>query len=518
MKLTLRIRFLLLIGVLCVVAGTFGVASFLLHRTTQTRVQTLDVTALAIRQHMEGDMMHDALRGDVYVALVAAQDANSDRRAAVLAEARRHALAFRQQLDANLRLPLAPDRLRQLAAMRAPLDRYCTLCEQTAQLAFSDLPAARLAARREVAKVEQAFLEMETIQEKISQELTADNTGAREATAAAGAAFVRLLVATFGIAAVIYAFFICKLEWVTRCLQSVLVELDSATKGTLARANQLAEVSATLSDGSSQQAAALETSSSSLEEMSGMAKRSAEHARSAKDLANRTRLSADGSIADMLEMQRAMRGIQESGEEVTKITKTIDEIAFQTNILALNAAVEAARAGEAGLGFAVVAEEVRRLAQRSAEAAKETARQVSDASKRSGEGARISAKVAESLDGMAKLARELDTVIGEIATAAQEQNEGITQVTSAVTDIDHVTQTNAAHASQVTALVANLNEQAEQLQHPISLVVALLYDRRARPSRAGNAQLEKPPLSAPPSSPAPAPRPAPAHRALSLAR
>jgi methyl-accepting chemotaxis protein len=181
--------------------------------------------------------------------------------------------------------------------------------------------------------------------------------------------------------------------------------------------------------------------------MSGMTKRSAEHARSAKDLANRTRLSADASLADMREMERAMQGIRDSSIEVAKIIKTIDEIAFQTNILALNAAVEAARAGEAGLGFAVVADEVRNLAQRSAVAARETARQIADASQRSTEGHRISTKVSASLGGMATLTQELDTLIGEIATASQEQSEGITQVTSAVSSIDQVTQTNAAHAS-----------------------------------------------------------------------
>ena len=487
MKLSLRLRFLIMIGLLCAVASAFGVSAYLLNRSTQDRARDLDVTALAIRQHMDGDMMHEALRGDVYAALYGALEPNAERQKTILSEAERHARGFREPLEANLKLPLAPATLQALVTLREPIDRYCDLCVKVARLAFTDNGAAK----GMLAQVEATFHSLEEAQDRISEQLLADNTRARESTAAAGTNFVRVLFLTFAVAGAIYAFFIYKLDWVTRCLQTVLIELDRATKGTLARATQLADVSATLSDGSSQQAASLETSSSSLEEMSGMTKRSAEHARSAKDLANRTRLSADASLADMREMEHAMKGIQESSVEVAKIIKTIDEIAFQTNILALNAAVEAARAGEAGLGFAVVADEVRNLAQRSAVAARETARQIADAAQRSTDGHRISTKVSVSLGGMATLTRELDTLIGEIATASQEQSEGITQVTSAVSSIDQVTQTNAAHASEVTDLVSQLREQADALQHPISLVVSLLYDRPARPSRS-NLSIDKP--------------------------
>ena len=507
MKLTLRARFFVLIGVLCCVAGTFGLFSFWMNRTTQARVHALNISALAAHHHMEGDMMHEALRGDVYAAVAAAQESDATRRQSlVLQETKRHAQAFRDQVAANLKLPLAPERLLQIESLRTPVDQYCTLCERVAQLAFSDLGAAR----KELPRVEESFVSLEHAQEKISEQLTADNNLARDATEAAGVIFTRVLTVTFVVAGAIYAFFIYQLEWITRCLKTVLVELDLATKGTLAGATELADVSATLADGSSQQAASLETSSASLEQMSGMTKRTAEHTRSAKDLSVRTRGSADASLADMHAMQQAMKSIQESSEQVAKITKTIDEIAFQTNILALNAAVEAARAGEAGLGFAVVADEVRSLARRSADAARETTSQIAEASARSVEGTRLSAKVATSLDEMAGLTRQLDTVIGEISTAAQEQSEGIIQVTSAVASIDHVTQTTAAHAAQVTELVANLRAQADQLQHPISLVVSLLYARPARPSRATKTDLSPP--AAPPVAASPLMRPASSSR------
>ncbi len=336
----------MLIGVLCAVAGTFGVASFYLNYTSQNRARELDTSARALRQHMEGDMLHDALRGEVYAALVLAADPKSPRRDTLQSEVKHDAAEFRAQLAANLKLDLKPARLSGFEALRTPIDEYCSLCEELVELAFTDAAAARA----RLPQLEESFQKLEELQDKVSEALLADDTEAREATRTAGVLFLRVLVVTFTVAGGIYAFLIYKLEWVTRCLQSVLKELDRATKGTLSRANLLADMSGTLANGSSQQAESLQTSSSSLTQMAAMTKRSAEHARSAKELANRTRLSADSSISDMRAMQQAMDGIHESSVQIAKITQAIDEIAFQTNILALNAAVEAARAGEAGLG------------------------------------------------------------------------------------------------------------------------------------------------------------------------
>ena len=488
MNMSLRFRFRLLIAILCLVASTFGIAAFVLNRATQTRIAELEVTTTAIRQHMEGDMTHEALRGDVYAAMAAAQEPGAPRRDEVVRETQRHATEFRDMLEANLKLPLAKDRIAMLEKLRGPLNAYCDLCIATVAQAFAD----PVAARASLPQVEAAYQELESAQEPISIRLIADHTQARADTEAAGHTFLNVLLVTFGIAGCVYVFFIYKLEWVTTCMQAVLTELDVATKGTLSRARQLADVSETLSEGSAKQAASLETSSASLEEVSGMTRRTADHAKAGKQLADRTRRSTEAGLADMQVLRQAMEGLQESSAQVTKITKTIDELAFQTNILALNAAVEAARAGEAGLGFAVVAEEVRSLAQRSAAAAKETAQQIAEAANRTTEGTRLCAKVADSLDGMAKLTSELDALIGEIATAAQEQSEGIGQVTGAVSEIDRVTQTTASHATEVTELVSQLRQQAARLQEPITLIVALLYNRETRPSRDDEAAGARP--------------------------
>jgi len=229
-----------------------------------------------------------------------------------------------------------------------------------------------------------------------------------------------------------------------------------------------------MADGSSQQAASLEESSASLEEMAGMTRKNAENAQSAKALANQTRTAADTGAEDMKEMKLAMSAIQVASVEVSKIIKTIDEIAFQTNLLALNAAVEAARAGEAGLGFAVVAEEVRSLAQRSVQAARETTEKISNSTAKSEQGARISEKVAKSLDEITNKARQVDELIAEIAVASQEQSQGIDQVSRAVSDMDRVTQGNAATAEETSAAATELNNQTVQLKSVIAELIEMV--------------------------------------------
>jgi methyl-accepting chemotaxis protein len=251
---------------------------------------------------------------------------------------------------------------------------------------------------------------------------------------------------------------------VTRRITEVAARLATESDKTGAAAMQVSQASHSMASGASQQAASLEETSSSLHEMASMTTRNSENAQNAKTLANQARQTADAGAVDMEQMKTAMSAIKGSSTEISKIIKTIDEIAFQTNILALNAAVEAARAGEAGLGFAVVADEVRNLAQRCAGAAKETADKISASTEKSEQGARISEKMAANLAAIVDKTRQLDERIGEIAQSSHEQSEGIGQLNSAVASMDKITQENAALAEESSASAEELKSQAEQVR------------------------------------------------------
>ena len=322
----------------------------------------------------------------------------------------------------------------------------------------------------------------------------------------------QLLMLCFSIGGVVLglaaAFFITRS--VNGPIRALTSRLTGGAEHTASASSQVTSASQSMADGSSRQAAALEESSASLEEMAGMTRKNAENAQSAKALANQTRVAADAGSVDMKEMKTAMGAIQASSTEVSKIIKTIDEIAFQTNLLALNAAVEAARAGEAGLGFAVVAEEVRSLAQRSVQAARETAQKISDSTAKSEQGARISEKVAKSLDEITAKARQVDELIAEIAVASQEQSQGIDQVSRAVSDMDRVTQANAATAEETSAAASELDNQTSQLKAVISELIQMVNGNSASDSMQTAAPVVAVKKHATTSKVAPARRAAPA--------
>lgn len=272
-----------------------------------------------------------------------------------------------------------------------------------------------------------------------------------------------------------------------RSLERVVHSLSDGSGQVAGAAAQVSSASQSLADGASEQAASLEETSSSLEEMAGMTKHNSENAQKASQVAKHTREAADTGASDMQKMNAAMDALKRSSEDIAHIIKTIDEIAFQTNILALNAAVEAARAGEAGMGFAVVADEVRNLAQRSAQAAKETAAKIEDAISKSADGVRISAKVSEGLNRIVSQVRQLDELIAEVAHASAEQTNGITQVNAAVGQMDKVTQSNAASAEESAAAAEQLNMQAQAMRRSVSELMQLISGHANLPpaSRAG---------------------------------
>ncbi len=281
---------------------------------------------------------------------------------------------------------------------------------------------------------------------------------------------------------------------ISRPLRGVKEALATSAHQTTEASSQVANASQSLAAGASQQAASIEETSASLEEMRSMTRNSSEHAASAKKTAAAAREAAELGTAQMSRMAVAMGEIKESSSEIAKIIKTIDEIAFQTNLLALNAAVEAARAGESGAGFAVVADEVRSLAQRSASASHETAAKIAKAMERSQLGVELSRSVGDSLSTILQRSREVDSLVGEIATAAVEQNQGIQQIANAVSQMDAVVQKNAAGAEETASAAEELSAQSIELQEVVHQLDLLVDGRRSAP-RANDDSARHPPAA-----------------------
>jgi hypothetical protein len=264
---------------------------------------------------------------------------------------------------------------------------------------------------------------------------------------------------------------------IKRSLAKLAGQLDANARTVALAASQVASAGESLAAGASAQAANLEESTSAMDAMSSMTRRNAETAKLASELASQsTKASAEGNEA-MQRMGSAITEIETGANDTAKIIKSIDEIAFQTNLLALNAAVEAARAGEAGKGFAVVAEEVRTLAQRSAEAARQTAELIEASVDRARNGVEIAKAVGTFLDRIGDVSGKVRTHVTEIAAATTEQAQGIDSINRSVMQMDQITQQNAAGAEESSAASKQLAEQATAMSGLVGDLHALLGDK-----------------------------------------
>ncbi|HLK20418.1 MAG TPA: methyl-accepting chemotaxis protein [Bryobacteraceae bacterium] len=281
-------------------------------------------------------------------------------------------------------------------------------------------------------------------------------------------------VGSLVLALVVVAFYFLNKRLIVLPLQGVSGELADGAQQIKTIAGQVGASSQSLAQGATEQAASLQETSAAMEQINSMTSQNDDHSKRAVALMNETATSVGEVNRSVEHMLGSMKEIGTSSDKIARIIKVIDEIAFQTNILALNAAVEAARAGEAGLGFAVVADEVRTLAQRSAQAAKDTAALIEESISTANSGGKRLDEVAKAVGRVTEVSEKVKVLIDEISSGSQEQAKGIGQITGALRQMDQVTQQSAAGAEENAAAGADLQAQSATLGRIVQRLSSIL--------------------------------------------
>jgi methyl-accepting chemotaxis protein len=455
-KLALIGTFLIVLTITLGVSTLIGLAGFekIVHSLSDDSL--VGVSACA---KVESDIFE--LRGDAWK-----QIASSDAKEVAALE--QNVRRLKQQINAGLadvERAIFQDEERQINRKIKPaLENYYQ--------AFEVLAAARRAGTNEETVKKygaQASSTFEAVKEAIKAETEFNRKTGDVSTAAAASTGARLkwmtwLILIISVVAGGGIFFVV-VRSINLVLHRTVSALAEGAEQITSASSQVASSSQGLAQGASEQAASLGETSASSQEITSMTRKNAENSKSAAAMMGEVDHRITEGNRTLERMVTSMREITSSSDKISKIIKVIDEIAFQTNILALNAAVEAARAGEAGMGFAVVADEVRNLAQRSAQAAKDTAALIEESIAKSNEGSTKLQQVTSVIQAITESATKVKTLVDEVNLGSQEQARGIEQISKAIAQMDQVTRSTAANAEESASASEEMSAQAEALNH-----------------------------------------------------
>ena len=524
MKLRQQILLLGMVGIL--MAGLVGaIGLFNAGRLAHAIDNSADM-GRAMQNSQEADMLHDAVRSDVLMAMLSAISGNASQLNAAQADLKEHTQDF-NKLMANLQgIDTIPELKTTLATTLPVVKRYVEAAENIQKLSMSDLGAAQAA----MPEFQQIFKELEI---QMSRQATVISAHSKTSDALNHGYVLQSKLQILSILAAAALILVLSSLWLARRLAAPMSHAvniaDQLAQGNLAvpvvlsgnaetvqlltamgrmqssfgsivknvkinaesvaiASSEIAQGNQDLSSRTEQQACALEQTAASMEELSATVKQNADNARQANQLAlNASSVAIKGGNV-VSQVVDTMKGINESSRKISDIIQVIDGIAFQTNILALNAAVEAARAGEQGRGFAVVASEVRSLAGRSAEAAKEIKALISASVDCVEQGTALVNQAGTTMTEVVVSIRKVTDIMGEISAASHEQALGVTQVGQAVVQMDQATQQNASLVEEMAAAASSLKSRAQALVQEVAVFRLEGDGLRTKPSMGGTAK------------------------------